>query len=203
MIFGSKIILICLDKYYLVTMFCFQGMILGGIKPIINKINKDFNKQNFIIFLLSFFSIILLSLLNIKGNNNNIFTYFISGIFEAISTIVPGISGTALLMMIGTYNIVITAFANLLNYSYLINNIKIILPFIIGLVLGIIIVSKFINYLFKKYKTNTYFAIIGFSLASILLIFLQTLNKSYSILEIILSFFSFIIGYFITTKFSE
>lgn len=203
MVFGSKLILICLDKYYLITMLCFIGMIIGGIKPIVNKNYKYFNKKNFLIFFISFFAIMLLSIINIKGDNDNVFTYFLSGISEAISTIVPGISGTALLMMIGTYGTVMTSFANLFNFSHFIENITVLLPFIFGMIIGVIIISKIINYLFKKYKTNTYFAIIGFSLASIVLIFIQTLGKRYSILEILLSFVSFIVGYFITIKISE
>lgn len=203
MIFGSKLIIICLNKYYLITMLCFMGMIIGGVKPIVNKVYKNFDKKNLIIFLVSFFAIILLSLVDIQNNHNNIFTYFLSGVSEAISTIVPGISGTALLMVIGTYNAVMNSFANLLIFELFWENMVVLLPFSIGLIIGIIVVAKIINILFKKYKVGTYYAIIGFSLASIVLMFLQTINRTYNILEIILSLITFIFGYFVATKIPE
>lgn len=203
MIFGSKLIIICLNKYYLITMLCFMGMIIGGMKPIVNKVYKNFDKKNLIIFLVSFFAIILLSLIDIQNNHNNIFTYFLSGISEAISTIVPGISGTALLMVIGTYNAVMNSFANLLIFELFLKNMVVLLPFSIGLIIGIIAVAKIINILFKKYKVGTYYAIIGFSLASIVLMFLQTINRTYNTLEIILSFITFFLGYFVATKIPE
>lgn len=181
-----------------------MGMIIGGIKPVFESVSKDFSKKNLVIFLISFFAIILLSIVEFNQNNsNNIFVYFLSGMSEAISTIVPGISGTALLMVIGTYNDIMSMFASLFDISSLLNNLIILLPFLIGLIIGVIVVSKVINYLFKKYKTSTYYAIIGFSLASIILIFLQTLGKNYSLLEVALSLVTFLIGYIIAAKMPE
>lgn len=205
MVFGSKIIIYLLNNHYLITIFCFMGMIIGGIKPIFDDVYKKINKSNLTIFLLSFFTILLLSFIKFQGLNyeNNIFTYFLSGISEALSTIVPGISGTALLMVIGTYNDVMNTFANLFNLSNLSNNLIILIPFSLGLIIGAVIISKIINYLFKKYKTGTYYAIIGFSLSSIVLLFFQTLNQSYSLTEIFFSFITFILGYIITIKMPE
>lgn len=204
MVFGSKLIIYFLNKHYLVTMFCFIGMIIGGIKPIFNNIYKELDLKKIIYLLFAFFSIILLSIVKFTGNNtNNIFTYFISGISEAISTIVPGISGTALLMVIGTYNEIMNVFSNLFNFSLILKNLAVIIPFLFGLIIGVIFISKLINYLFKKYRINTYYAIMGFSLASVFLMFIQTLNRRYSISEILLAFITFILGYVITIKLPE
>lgn len=205
MVFGSKIIIYFLNNHYLTTMFCFMGMIIGGIKHIFDEVRKEIKIQNIFIFLLSFFSIILLSFIKFEAikHNENIFIYFLSGISEAISTIVPGISGTALLMMIGTYNDIMNMFANLFNLSNFSTNLLISLPFFMGLVTGIIITSKIINHLFKRYKTGTYFSIIGFSFASVVLLFIQTLNQSYFFTEIFLSFVVFIVGYIIIIKMPE
>lgn len=204
MVFGSKIIIYFLNNHYLVTMFCFMGMIIGGIKPIYKKIYKSFNVKNLIIFLVSFFSIILLSFINLERKNiDNMFLYGMSGIAEAISTIVPGISGTALLMIIGTYSNIMNCFATLFDFSFFSKNLIILVPFAIGLMIGVIVVSKIINHFLKKYKISTYYAITGFSLSSIVVMFFQTLHKNYSILEIIFSFIAFIIGDIVATKIPE
>ena len=204
MVFGSKVIIYLLNKHYLITMFCFIGMIIGGVKPIYIKAHESFNVKNLLIFLLSFFSIILLSFVKLESKNtNNIFIYGLSGTAEAISTIVPGISGTALLMLIGTYGEIMECFANMFNITSVFENLIILVPFLIGLIIGGIGTSKLINYLLKKYRVSTYYAIIGFSLSSIIIMFIQTLDKKYSSMEIILSFLFFILGYAVATKIPE
>lgn len=204
MVLGSKLILYLLNNHYLITMFCFMGMIVGGVKPLYNRIYKDFNIKKLLIFLLSFFAIILLSFIKIQAKNaSGVFIYILSGISEAVSTIVPGISGTALLMLIGTYDEIMQCFANLFDISIMFQNFIVLIPFTIGLVIGVISVSKILNNLLKKHKVSTYYAIIGFSLSSIVIIFIQTLNKNYSLLEVILSFIFFIIGYEGATRIPE
>lgn len=204
MVLGSNLILYLLNNHYLITMFCFMGMIIGGVKPLYNKIYKEFNIRNLLIFLISFFAIILLSLVKIQVKNaNSAFIYALSGISEAVSTIVPGISGTALLMLIGTYDGIMKCFANLFDASVILKNLIILIPFMVGFIVGVIGVSKILNNLLKKHKVNTCYAIIGFSFSSIVIMFVQTLNKNYSLLEIILSFIFFIIGYEVTTRISE
>ncbi len=204
MVFGSKAIVFLLNQYYLITIFCFIGMIIGGIKPDLERCLQKFSKKNLVILLICFFAIILLSVVKFKGNNHsNVLTYFFSGIVEAISTIVPGISGTALLMLIGTYDEVMLIFANLFNWSYMINNLIILLPFLFGLIIGVMIVSKILNYLLKNYKAETNYAIIGFSFASIILLFFQTLEKKYTIVEILISICTLIIGYIVAVKMAE
>lgn len=204
MVLGSKLILYLLNNHYLITMFSFMGMIIGGIKPICNKIYEEFNIKNLLIFLTSFFAIILLSFIEIKSINADCaFVYILSGISEAISTVVPGISGTALLMIIGTYDEIMQCFANLFSVSTLFKNLIVLIPFTLGFIIGIIVISKILNNLFNKYKIRTYYAIIGFSLSSIVIMFIQTLDKSYSFMEILLSFICFIIGYEMATKIPE
>lgn len=204
MVLGSKLILYLLNNHYLITIFCFMGMIVGGVKPLYNKIYKKFNITNLLVFLFSFFSIILLSFVKIQLKNaNGIFVYILSGISEAISTIVPGISGTALLMLIGTYDEIMQCFANLFDISIMFQNFFVLIPFTGGLIVGVISVSKILNNLLKKHKVSTYYAIMGFSLSSIVIMFIQTLYKNYSLLEVILSFIFFIIGYEGATRIPE
>ena len=115
----------------------------------------------------------------------------------------PGISGTALLMLIGTYDEIMQCFANFFDISVLPKNLIVLIPFMLGLIVGVIGVSKVLNSLLKKHKVSTYYSIIGFSLSSIVIMFVQTLNKNYSVLEIILSFAFFIIGYEVAARIPE
>lgn len=194
----SNIIKYLIDNYYLLIMLLFTGLVLGGTINISKNIKKD--KVSYIIISLSLILIILLGINNIFNNyiikNNFIdyLVYFGSGILEAIGTVVPGVSSTALLMIIGVYDIFINAIANI----YDINNLIFILFFGLGLFIGIIIISLVMDYLFKNYKENTYAFIIGISMGSGILMLFRSFIYSFSILNLIMGVILFIIGFIIS-----
>ena len=82
----------------------------------------------------------------------------------------------------------------------IVNNIIILIPFGIGVISGIIIIAKIIEYLLKKYETKTYYAIIGFLVASIIEIFISLFGYTTNIIQIVISIILFILGIFLTLK---
>lgn len=204
-IFGSNIIKRCLDNYYLPTMMLFIGMMAGGIKPLFNKVKGiKIEKQNIMCAIIVVAILVIVSSLDFGVNEGNldknpitVLLLIISGFIDAFATVTPGICGTALLMIIGYYDIVITSLGDIFNVTNLENNLFILIPFLIGLLLGIYLISKLINYLFKNHKTKTYYSIIGFAITSIILLFKDTLSKTYEMQEIIISIVLFIIGFII------
>ena len=205
MILGSNIIKRCLDNYYLPTMMLFIGMMAGGIKPLFNKVKGiKVEKQNIICAIIVVAILVIVSSLDFGVNESNLdknpitfLLLIISGFVAEFATVVPGICGTALLMIIGYYDVVITSLSDIFNISNLENNLFILIPFVIGLLLGVYLISKLINYLFKNHKTKTYYSIIGFAITSIILLFKDVLSKTYGIQEIIISIVLFIIGFII------
>ncbi len=77
--------------------------------------------------------------------------------------VIPGVSKTVILMMLGVYSIYLSAIANL--------NFTILIPLGIGLVMGCVIFMYIINFLFSRFKSYTYFLILGFVMGSLLVIF--------------------------------
>lgn len=201
-IFFSNIIMNCLNKYYLITIFFFIGLIIGSINDIKENINKNSNH----IAIITFIIVTILGLLNIDNeiniqNNLISFLYFIlAGFIDAVTMVIPGISGTATLMMIGAYNRIIETFSNILDFNLFIENIKILLPFIIGMGIGVIITVKIINYLFKNHKEKTYSAILGFTISTIVLMGVRCINTDYSLINLIIAFIVLFIGILITKK---
>lgn len=204
-ILGSNIIKRCLDNYYLPTMMLFIGMMAGGIKPLFNKVKGiKVEKKNIICAIIVVAILVIVSSLNFGVNEGNLdknpltfLLLIISGFVDAFATVTPGICGTALLMIIGYYDVVITSLGDIFNVNNLENNLFILIPFVIGLLLGLYLISKLINYLFKNHKTKTYYSIIGFAITSIILLFKDVLSKTYGIQEIIISIVLFIIGFII------
>lgn len=194
----SRIISYFLDSYYVITMLFFVGLIVGGVPSVMEKVkNSDYFVS--VIGFVIFFVISIIGGTNEYVLRNNFvdgIMLFSSGIIEAISSIVPGISGTALLMVMGTYNIIIFSLGNMVN-------LKIMIIFVIGILVGTFLTIKVINYLFKCYNDKMYALILGFLMASIVLIVIQTFRGGASIYELVIGIVFMIIGIFISNVFKE
>lgn len=197
-IFFSKIILSFLNSYYVSTILFFIGLILGGIKDIIKETKLKYSIVTLICF------IVILFLEMIYKNNqlyfDNFMYLFFIGIIDAATMIIPGISGTAILMMIGCYETLISVISDLTNIENLIYNLSIIIPFGLGIMIGILLLVKLIKLLFQSYYHQTYNAILGFSLATILYMFKTTLYSSYNVYEIIIGMMTLMLGYIIAKR---
>lgn len=200
----SKIVSFSLNNYYVITTLFFIGLISGGVPSLINKVTL--NKKNKIIILISLVIVTLFTIVNVNTNyvikNNFIdkIVFFLSGLLEASGTVIPGISSTALLMVMGVYNIVINTISNLTNFSMVINNINILLPFFIGLLIGLVMLSILISYLFKKYYETTFSIIIGITLSNIFLLILKIFNYKHNILELLIGLIILPLGFYIANK---
>lgn len=195
----SKIIVKSLNTYYFPTMLLFIGMITGGIPNITKQIKLNIKD---IIISMIVLTIIIIMIKNINTTTNyeiqQTILDFIKligiGSLDALSSIVPGISGTALLMMLGYYDIILQTFATTLNIKKLEQNTFILIPFIIGFVLGTIIISKIINILIKKYKNILNIIITTFMIITTLLLLKQTIQTSPSIKEILIGIILAMLG---------
>ena len=140
-VFFSKIISILMYKFYLVTMLFFVGLIIGGLPSIVNKVKR--NDYYIVIGVFVIFFLMSINNLNnlyvFKNSWFDFFIFFVSGMVEAIGTVVPGISSTALLMIMGTYNIIIGAIGNF-------ENVIVLIPFVVGLSIGLIVIVR-VNFL--------------------------------------------------------
>lgn len=207
-VLGSKAVMYFLDKFYLPTMFLFIGLILGGIKPLFKEVQSEKIKfKHVLIFAIVVFLILGLSLLNIgqdKTNFDKNIYYFIifviGGILDAAATVIPGISGTALLMLLGYYNVIMTAFGDVFNITNIANNMFVLIPYGLGMIIGAIVIAKIMDYFFSHHKVSTYYAIIAFAITSVLTLFIQTLNNTYNVLTVIISLIMLVAGIVISKK---
>ena len=88
------------------------------------------------------------------------------GVIASSTMIIPGISGSFVMLLLGLYGKIIAAVAALTS-SNLMSAVILLLPFGIGVVLGLVFCSKLIKFLLKKYPNITYAAIFGFVVGSI------------------------------------
>ncbi len=208
----SKIISYCLDRFPSPTTLFFIGLILGGIPLLLKKVkNEKIKPLNIIILLITFSIIMLMTFTKTSNGNLNldninlsmIIILFLIGMIAAGCMVIPGISGSFVLMLLGAYKPIINTIGDLTNYKNLSNNLLILVPFGIGVVVGIIVIAKILEYLFKKYEVSTYYAIIGFIIASVIGLFISIIGVKVSVIEIIFGIVLFLIGSLIGYKLGE
>ena len=120
--------------------------------------------------------------------------FFIGGIVEIFSSIVPGISGTALFMLMGMYDNILMLFSNMLDLSYVFENIMLYISYGIGMMISFIVFSLLISYLLKKYRKLFDTIVLGLSISSILLLLVMTFSKSFSFMSLFIGCLMFFVG---------
>lgn len=188
-----KIFSILIEKYPLFIWSFFLGLILATLF-VINRNIKKWDIVNFILIFIFAFLTILLSIANQSNSENiNLFYIMISGIIASSAMILPGISGSLILVILGVYSLIIDALDNL--------EYNIILVFLIGCIIGIINFSKIIKWLFKKYRDYTFSIMLGLVIGSIYTVWpwrkpiLDDQSNNYVYLSVLITIIGFILIY--------
>lgn len=168
----SKLIEYCLAYFPIATNLFFMGLILGSIPMIAkNAVSKGFNKSAFIPFLVTFAFMFALNFLS-PDKTGAAITVLTTPVFirlllltavAAVAMIIPGLSGSFVMILLGTYPTFIAALSSF--------NIPIMVPIGLGVILGVIGGAKLIHILLNKWHQWTYFAILGFVFGSLMTIF--------------------------------
>lgn len=161
-----------------ITYAFFIGLI-GGSIPFIVKSHNDMkpNIKRVVILLVGMVLIILTIIFNQeKGgevlNHTNplrLVWLFLCGLFSGGSMIVPGFSGSALLVSLGEYETVVTTYLGDIK-TYIVP----IIVFSLGAASGIVVFAKIVEICFKKFKSGTLYFILGLIAASLIQIVTKT-----------------------------
>ena len=203
----SNVIGYSLEHYPVPTTLFFVGLILGGVPILFQKIKGNTKSiSNLFIFLITFSCVLLFTFLQGKTHMVSFqdldiigyFLLFLVGIVAAATMIIPGISGSFILMLIGYYEPIINTIRDLSHMIQIKENIMILLPFGLGILIGIVGIAKLIEYLLHKYEIKTYYGIIGFVLSSLISILIQMgmpNNLMQLMIGILLAFLGFFFAY--------
>lgn len=205
----SKVINYLLSEHTVPTMFFFVGLI-AGIIPFLLKISKfkqTFTIKHYIVLLIGIGLIVLFTLLNNgdkhAGETLTLSTglaikYYLCGICASSAMLLPGISGSFMLLVFGVYGTVMFAVSELISLNFKALPILIIVG--LGILTGFLLSSKLIQYCLTHHPYITYALIIGFVVGSLFAVFpgLPT-----SILTWVISIITLIVGFIISYKLGE
>ena len=160
------------------TNFAFIGLILGGLPAIYKRVNmKKAGIFGIILFVIFFVIVVGLPLLvppEARSVDHSIGIMLLMiplGAIASATMVIPGVSGSMILMLLGYYDSVINAMNELRSGDF--SAIAILLPYLIGLLIGIVSIAKLINFLLKKYPEYTFSAIFGLVIGSPVALLIQ------------------------------
>ena len=156
-----------LKSYEVYTWSFFIGLILASVVYVAKRIEKV-NAKNIILAVigmaLSFF-------LSIKANpdSNSHFLYlFLCGIVGATGMIVPGVSGSHMMLLMGNYELIVTeAIPSLTKFSTFGHGAAILAPFLLGAIVSLVVFSHLLSWLMRDYRDGTLAVLAGFMLGSL------------------------------------
>lgn len=190
------------------TCMLFIGLILGGV-PILTGHLKGvrFNLSHAVVFLVFFGSIILLQIFGGQGSDValtvtpiSLFKLVLVGIVAAATMVIPGVSGSMMLMTMGYYYPVIGSVKDFItalvafDAPKIIHICMILIPFGIGVVVGIFAVAKLIEMLMDKYEALTYCGIMGLVVASPVVILMSAPLAGMSVVTVLTGAVTFLVG---------
>ncbi|RGY99464.1 DUF368 domain-containing protein [Clostridium sp. AM58-1XD] len=184
-----------LSQHTFVTCMTFVGLILGGIPVLLRSLKNKMRETSSSIgisgalaFLILFVVAVGLPLLqsdkemmtSLSAAPGTMILLFFIGIIASATMVVPGVSGSMVLMILGYYYGIIDSVKTFMeglkafDMAVLIDRGLVLFPFGIGVLLGIFLIAKLITFLFETYGVQTYCAIFGLILASPFAIFYNT-----------------------------
>lgn len=217
-----------LSTHTFITCMAFVGLILGGIPVLFSSLKKELRKSSssigisgILAFLILFSVAVFLPMMNADDEvlrtfsvtPGTLISLFAVGIIASATMVVPGVSGSLVMMILGYYYGIIETIKSFLDalkaldMAGLAHGFALLFPFGIGVLLGIFLIAKLITFLFNRYGIQTYCAILGLIAASPFAIFYNTglfaKLSSLTVPQIILGILLAFIGGAVTMKMGE
>ncbi|WP_407380512.1 DUF368 domain-containing protein [Methanobrevibacter sp.] len=195
----AKVVTYCMDVHTALTYAFFLGLILASAYVLLKKIPKLEIKHIAFAILGCILAYVFVSL-NPIAANHSLPVIFISGLIAICAMILPGISGSFLLLLLGQYEYMLTALHEL--------HFTEIIVFIVGAVIGILGFSKILNYLLKNHEEVTMAFLIGVMVGTLKLPALEvasnvTLDIAGLLPCVIVAIIAFVLIIILETRFAQ
>lgn len=194
------VISLLLKEYREYLTIYFFGLAVGGANSLFKKVSLCKLKNITVLILGLILTILPLFIKNSSFSNDNLLMISFSGFISSLAFIMPGISGSMLLLIFGVYDTIIKALYDVLQLLTLDVNyqaIIIVIVFIISFSVGMIFFSKVIKKVLSKYEEIFLIFSLGLLLGTIGVLFIDILNNNTNLLIM----FLFSIMGIITIKF--
>lgn len=206
----AKLLTYLLGAFPLQTNLAFIGLILGSIPVIFAKVKGEKKgAAGIAAFVLAFALVVVLQLLGEGDGSEAIITLnpiqlailFVMGMIASATMVIPGVSGSMMLMLLGYYNPIVGTVSRMVdallsvNIGEILACCGVLVPFGLGVVIGIFAIAKLIEVLLRKFPGATYCAILGLVVASPVAILMGLNLASFSVMSWVVGIVTFAAGF--------
>ncbi|MDO4303279.1 MAG: DUF368 domain-containing protein [Bacillota bacterium] len=206
------------EHFPLQTSCLFIGLIVGGLPAVWGKVKGKGIKISYIIPFLIFFAVVVgLAAIGEKEGSAADLTFslwscvklFVVGIIASATMVIPGVSGSMMLLLLGYYNPIVSAIKDFVtalvsfDMQGILAGCGILVPAGIGIVVGIFAIAKLIEIIFEKFPLQAYWAIIGLIVASPFAVLMMIGVGSVSVVSVVVSIVTFVIGFIVAMKLGD
>ena len=207
----SFVVTFLFERFPMPTSAAFIGLILGGVPILVKRVRgKHAGLAGILLFAVFCVGIIVLQVFGSGVENETAIVLSTAemlklvcmGAIASATMIIPGVSGSMMLMILGYYKPIVGAVSGLItalasvNVPDIVYYFGILLPFALGIALGIFAVAKIIEILIRKWEGLTYCAILGLVAASPVVVFLSVGVGTVTVLSVVASIVTFAAGLF-------
>ena len=200
------------------TSLLFVGLVVGGLPAMWNNVKGKKIKVGHIVTCLLFLALVVgMALLGEKEGNAvdlsfnivNVVKLFLVGVIAAATMVIPGVSGSMVLLLIGYYNPILSAINGFIRAAVsfdipaIFTGVGILAPFGIGMVVGIFAIAKLIEIIFEKFPLYAYWGIIGLIVASPFAILAMGSFSAITVISILTGAVALAVGFVIAMKLGE
>ena len=198
----------------LIPIFAGAGIAIVVLSKLFEFLLDTYPIGKIIPFLVFFAIVILMAMLGETGGKTadvtfgivNVIKLFFVGVVAAATMVVPGVSGSMMLMLLGYYDVIlktINLFVDSLvkfDMAGLMQGVGVLAPFGVGVLIGIGVIAKLIEFIFSKAEIHAYYGIIGLIVASPIAILMKTNWSGVSVFTIGAGVITFGLGWLIANK---
>ena len=200
------------------TSLLFVGLVVGGLpamwKNVKGKEVKAGHMVTCVLFLVLVVGMALLgetegNAANLSFNLVNVVKLFAVGVIAAATMVIPGVSGSMVLLLIGYYNPILSSINGFIRAALsfdmpaIMTGVGVLAPFGIGMVIGIFAIAKLIEIIFNKFPLYAYWGIIGLIVASPFAILAMGSFGAITVVSIITGVLALAVGFVVAMKLGE
>lgn len=211
----SKVITRMFEAIPFQTTLLFIGLIVGGLPVIFAKVKgKKVGVAQVVAFCVFFVIVVGLALVGEGGEKTadvtfgfvNVVKLFVAGAVAAATMVIPGVSGSMVMMIIGYYTVIIGTISGLIDallsgsVAGILSALGVLVPFGLGVLVGIVAVAKLVEFVLKKYTNTAYWGIIGLIVGSPFAILIMMEGAVFHFVNIITGILMLAAGFFVAMK---
>ncbi len=205
-------------EYPFETNLLFVGLIVGGLPAVWKNVKGNSIRIGHIIACIAFFALVAgLALMGeTEGNAADLSFNFLSvvklfavGIVASATMVIPGVSGSMMLLLMGYYHPILETITDFISAVFaldmdgILQGMGVLVPFGVGVVVGIFAIAKLVEIIFEKFPLYAYWAIIGLIISSPVAIFLMGGIGSVTVLSVIVGAAALAVGFVAALKLGE